>query len=172
MMHCKSKEETPINIQVIGTVYNSIPKNIPPPPKKLIDTSKINYKDLKPSINNYAINDVYLKNGLIKPYLKNNYLPYDEKLTNDTINKISLNKFLGENQLYLSKDFVSKEEKKELDIVGIVSFTNVFFNEEYNEAFLGAVIYSSSLDAAFIVYTLVNENNIWKIKKSRVISFS
>ena len=76
--------------------------------------------------------------------------------------------------LYLNQRFVSKEgkEKEKYSITGIISFSRVSFNKQYNKAAIGVGIHGGRLNSSFTIYILEKVENKWEVKYYLTIEVS
>ena len=158
---CSRNKEIDEEIIVIGHVYNTIPKVIPPIPIQSNEFDsigiKIDYSKRDSLYFNYAIYKQFNNNvsGLNKEVNKSFFKPNSKKLferedidsssmalirkigTIDSeyfINDELLNNYVGKNLFYINEKFLKKngKEKKEHNITGIINFSRVSFNTKKN----------------------------------------
>ncbi len=184
-------------VEVLSTIYNSIPKSIPTPPRPIegseIDSliiSNINYSKLKSIKFTYAINKNYISNNIEYNH-SGFHVPKSKKIfetiiindteyqlikniskEKDSINKNLFNNKIGSKLIFLDKRVISEKTKKQYRIDGIISFSKVSFNENHNKAAVEVIIYRSGLDSSLSIYILEKVNKKWKIKyyKTPIVS--
>lgn len=183
--------------QVMKMVYNTIPKEIPPIPLELLSDSiakEINVNNRKSLVHKYAINlnlqnfdlsKVNLRNvkrkdldtGLSKiEDLSNLELELFNKLKKETfkvqIDTLLIEKIFDEDLLFMHKKIISREEQRQYNITGIISFSDVVFNDEKNKAILAVGTNRGKLDSDLTVYFLDKLNNEWHVSCYSVIEKS
>jgi len=183
--------------QVMKVIYNNIPKNIPPTPLELLPDSiakKVNLSDRNGLVHIYAINlntqdyDLSKVNsrkvnkkdsitGLSKRVdLSDEELrlfnKFKKKAFEFQIDTLLLENVFDENLFFMSKRTISREEQKQYDLTGIISFSDVVFNNEKNKAVITVGTNRGRLDSDLIVYFLDKIENEWKITYYSVIEKS
>jgi hypothetical protein len=186
----KNKIETE-EIAVISSVYNNLPKIIPPPPAvdEGYDIQKSN--DSKPRFleHRYAINAQFqsqeLSSNNINLFFKHKSDKLFDKVSVDStlfsltkkikfikhdklLDKNLLDQYLGDNLLYLNQKVISREEKQKHNINAIISFSRVAFDMGYNYAAVCVDLYYDKLASSSTVYILQKINNKWVIKYTQV----
>lgn len=177
----KNSEET----AVLGTIYNAMPKVIPPPPLKKGDmNTKVSnhHKLLK---HRYAVYQEYIKmestSNVSNVFYKYKSEILFEKVQIDSvlirltrslgkqnrnkhINEKELDKYVNEGLTYLNNRFLSKDEQRKHGINVVISFSRVVFDSEYKKAAVCVGLYYDKLSASQTIYILEKVNNEWKIK--------
>lgn len=193
IISCKSIDYNEEEIKVIGTIYKAIPKVIPPPPpvkgdinseiRNPVDFLKHRYAIFQEFINIKPTNNVanvfyeYKSNELFKEIsidsVSIGLVRYLGKLdSNENFNKEELNKFVNKDLIYLNQRYVQREEKNNLNINGIISFSRVAFNKGYDKAAVCVGIHYDKLATSQVIYILEKVNGLWKIKFTEVVDVS
>ena len=186
---CEENKIENEEMSIISSIYNSLPKFIPPPPPingHEEDTLKksIKRKSIRYAINKNFRNDKFGKNvsnafykfsdkkrlsvdstywSLVKRLVK-------QKKITESVNEKKLNDYLNESSVFLNQKNITSEDKKKFNINIILSFSKVVFNSSINKAAISVSNYSDSLDASVIIYLLEKIDDIWIIKYHEVIS--
>lgn len=191
IVSCNKVDNINEEIAVVGYMYNSIPKKLPPPPptkNSELDSSifnRIDYSKLKPFRFSYAIYERFDNSGLNREIntsffkAKSNKLFERENIDSlETvlvknlgnvngdifIDKKHLNNYVNEDLLYLNKRFLNKEIKEKYSITGIMTFSRVSFNKEFNRAAIAVGIHGGRLNSSYTIYILEKIKNKWKTK--------
>lgn len=163
-------------IDIIATVYQSIPKSLPLLPRELMPDSiagKIDFSKREPIKHVYAINSRFEFKPLtinadgIKPISESK----KGKNTN-FINKELLVKNIGNKILFLNQQFITREEKKKHNVDGIISFSKASFNKALDRAAIKVGIYRAGLDSQLKIYILQKTEGKWTIKETRIVEYS
>lgn len=161
-------EKVKHDYQVLAAVYNSIPKEIPKIHENENSTAKTAVNKRSVINHNYAVNTDFMHVSKIK-----HYIPKSHKIVNDfSLDRNVLDTILNNRLQYLKGGNITKEEGKKLNIVGVISFTPIFFNDGLDEAYVGVLIYRGKLDSSFARYKLSKEKGVWKVMDISDISFS
>ncbi len=201
VISCSSNQTTSYEqLAVIAAVYERIPKVLPPPPpppsehkgKKAndIDSSK-----LKPLIFKYAINESFVDydfdyvNGISNRFqvykskelfeekvLDSSYMKLVAGLSefekNGKIDTSKLDTLIDEDLVFWDGQTITKNEQREDDITGIISFSNVSFNADFTEAAVVVGDYFEHIGNGISLYILEKINNRWVIKYTQALMMS
>ncbi|WAC03806.1 hypothetical protein N7U66_10525 [Lacinutrix neustonica] len=194
---CQNNNEE--EYKVIATIYNSIPKELLPPPKptgknEVLDSivNKIDYDNLNPLIFNYAINENFINFEIDN--ISKKFKSYNSKELFKTINinedefvlieslktqnyskkldKKKVTKLCEDDIVFSSKQFLKKNSKEKDSLDGIISFSRVSFNKGYEKAAVCVGVYRSGLDSNLKLYILEKNNGKWEIKSYKLLSIS
>jgi hypothetical protein len=198
---CSSKQSsTEDQLSVVAAVFVRIPKTLPPPPPPLINNEvkeedNIDYSQLKPLTFNYAINEnfVYYDFDYINE-ISNQFMAYKSKelfeekgldssymklvqglsglKKSDKIDKAKLSELINDDLIFWDKQKITIQEKKELNITGIISFSRVSFNDEFTKAAVAVGDYSEHIGGGVSLYILEKIDNNWVIKYTKVLMMS
>jgi len=184
-------EEIAVVGYMFNHIPKVLPPPPPPPKNSELDSSIINridYSKLKPFQFSYAIYEKFVNSGLNRKIpnsffkAKSNELFERENIDSlemvlvknlgdikeDSafIDKNLLNNYVNEDLLYLNQRFISKEGKEKLkySINGIISFSRVSFNQQFNRAAIGVGIHRGRLNSSYTIYILEMIKNKWEIK--------
>ncbi|MBO3096665.1 hypothetical protein [Gelidibacter pelagius] len=185
---CSSKQTSSYEqLVVIATVYESIPKVIPPPPNNEDEEENdIDYLNLEPLNFNFVINEnfvdfdfdyihdipnrfqVYKSKELFEEkVLDFSYMELVAGLSkfenNEKIDASELETLLGENLVFWDKQMITNEEKTEQDISGVISFSNVSFNENLTRAAVVVGDYFERIGNGISLYILEKIDEKWVI---------
>lgn len=198
---CSSKEALKDEqLAVIAAVYKGIPKVLPPPPPPLFDNeveqeNHIDYSQLKPIIFNYAINENFVYydfdyiNGISNRFqvykskelfeertLDSSYMKLVAglaKLKNiEKINQTRLDKLFNEDLVFWGKQSITKDEKDVNGISGVLSFSEVSFNDGFTRAAVVVGDYFERTGNGIGLYILVKIDNKWVIKYTKTLMMS
>lgn len=177
-------------IAVISSVYNNLPKIIPPPPSvEGYSIQKSN--DSKPRFleHRYAINAQFqsheLSSNNINLFFKHKSDKLFDKVSVDStlfsltkkikfikhdklLDKNLFNKSVNDDLVYLNQKVISREEEKKYNINAVISFSRVAFDMGYNYAAVCVDLYYDKLASSSTVYILQKINNKWVIKYTQV----
>ncbi|MCK0124945.1 hypothetical protein MWU76_11085 [Gelidibacter sp. F2691] len=197
-----SSEQTSSDQQlaVIAAVYKSIPKAVPPPPSlpsqhKGEEENAIDYSKLKPLIFKYAINesfvaydfdyindvsnrfDVYKSEKLFEEkILDTSYMKLVAGLSKfkkiEKIDKTKLKTSLDEHLTFLDKQTITKEDKIDNDISGVISFSRVSFNDDFTKAAVVVGDYFEPLGNGVGLYILEKIDRKWIITFTKTLMMS
>jgi hypothetical protein len=190
IISCQSIDKNKEEIAVLGVIYNTVPKVIPPPPplKNEMDTILVKQKKLKYAIYNKFIN---LES---KGHISNIFYKYDSgklfdevmvdsisiqlarslvKLDyNKNYDKKEFDKYANEELIYLNERFPNREEKRKHNIDRVISFSRVAFDITHSKAAVCVGIYYDKLSTSQTIYILEKEDDKWKIKFIEVVEVS
>ena len=189
IISCQTYNENSEEIEVLATIYNALPKEIPPPPlKNEIDSIYIKQKELRYAVYNRFINletRDYVSNVFYK--YKSEVL-FDEVLIdsvsiqlarslkgldhNKNFNKKEFNKYVSDNLIYINERFPNREDKRKHNIDEIISFSRVAFDITRSKAAVCVGIYYDKLTTSQTIYILEKEDDKWKIKFIEVVEIS
>ncbi|MBA6151849.1 nuclear transport factor 2 family protein [Gelidibacter maritimus] len=190
---CSSKQTSSYEqLDVIATVYESIPKAIPPPNSEDEEENDIDYLNLEPLNFNYVINENFVDFDFDYIYdIPNRFQVYkskdlfEEKVLdfsymkliaglsefekNEKINTSKLEALLGENLVFWDKEMITIEEKNEHDISGVISFSKVSFNEDLTRAAVVVGDYFERIGNGISLYILEKIDGKWVIKYTQAL---
>ncbi|GAA3570353.1 hypothetical protein [Snuella lapsa] len=187
-------------LNVIAVVYKRIPKMLmppppPPPDSEVKEENNINYAQLKPLKFTYAIYDhfVYFNFDYING-ISNRFHPtkskelFEEKALDSSymklvkglskykagqkIDKAKLIKSADEDLIFWNKQTISRQEKSDTDISGIISFSKVSFNDNLTRAAIVVGDYFGKISGSVNLYILEKTNNKWEVKFSKTLEIS
>lgn len=197
LISCSKKGDVDEETIVINKMYNSIliPKSVPSPPKPkkneedIESLKKINFnknKFIKYAINKKFVNfkiensskkfNVYNSKKLFEhtnisnedhALLQNLNVKVEKNIDSNVFKKIN-----KEEVVFLEKQFVNSEDKKEIGIDGIVSFSKVSFSKDKTKAAIAVGVHRGKLDSSLTIYILEKTDKDWKIKNFKVIEVS
>ncbi|MBJ6369100.1 hypothetical protein [Snuella sedimenti] len=187
-------------LNVIAVVYKRIPKMLMPPPPPLTNSevkeeNNINYAQLKPLKFTYAIHDhfVYFNfdyvSGIFNRFhpakskelfeekaLDSSYMELVKGLSRDKseqkIDKAKLIKSADEDLIFWNKQTISRQEKADTNISGIISFSKVSFNDNLTRAAIVVGDYFGKISGGVNLYILEKINNKWEVKFSKTLEIS
>ncbi len=187
---------------VIAAVYERIPKAIPPPPppppsSQYVgkEANDIDYSKLKPLIFKYAINESFVYydfdyvNGISNKFqvykskelfaekiLDVSYMQLVSRLSKfkkiEKIDTSKLDTLIDEDLVFWDRQTITKDEQRENDITGIISFSNVSFNAGFTKAAVVVGDYFERIGNGIRLYILEKINNRWVIKYTQTLMMS
>lgn len=159
------------------------------------EANDIDYSKLKPLIFKYAINQSFVDydfdyvNGISNRFqvYKSKEL-FEEKILDVSymqlvarlskfkkIEKINTTKFvmlIDEDLVFWEKQTITKDERSENDLSGIVSFSKVSFNADFTKAAVVVGDYFERIGNGIVLYILEKINNKWVIKYTQTLMMS
>jgi len=196
---CTGKSVVNEELQVISTIYKAIPKVISAPPRpsknseiedsivEQMDYNELNSKTLKYAINknyvNFELSDspAFFQVYNAKKLFDKVKLNEEELVLIDNLGRLNYTQRINESVflndrdesvLFIDKQIINKEDKKNYNIDGVISFSKVSFSKSENEAVVCAGVYHSGLDSSLIIYILEKVNQVWRIKSYKTMSVS
>jgi len=183
---CHDNKTPHDELEVISSIYNSIPRYLLPPPPpvnpneldsvtiKKIDFSKRDTLKFRHAIYHKFFNDSIIRivDQMILKEIDFNSITEFEELNKELINPKELNKTLLGDVILIDKRMISAQDKKKYGITNVLSFSKIYFNESKTQAIVGVQNFSEGLDSNYTIYYLIKIKNNWGILKKDVISFS
>ena len=186
-------------LAVIAAVYERIPKAIPPPPSSFEhvgeEANDIDYSKLKPLIFKYAINESFVDydfdyvNGMSNKFqvyrskelfeekvLEVSYMQLVAGLSKfkkiEKIDTSKLDMLIAEDLVFWDRQTITKDEQRENDITGVISFSKVSFNPDFTIAAVVVGDYFEHIGNGIALYILEKIDNRWVIKYTQTLMMS
>lgn len=161
---CEGKIKDNLEFDIYSVVYNDKTDHFPSNARNIDGEYKVDL--IKRS---YAVNSKPLEISLeskkkIKRFLESEY---------ETIvyNTDTFSTFF-ENEIIINQKKITLNQKKELNVVGVISFSKIYKSKDNTKAALIMNSYRSRLDASSVLYFLKLEKGSWSIIQKETINFS
>lgn len=187
-------------LAVIATVYERIPKTLPPPPiigneNEVEHQNNIGNIVLKHLNFNYGINENFVYydfdyiNGISDVFyiykskelfaedtIDSSYMTLVAELSKlkepDKIDKAQFAKLSYSDLAFWDRPTITNEEKKENNLSGIISFSRVSFNKDFSKAAVVVGDYFERIGSGASLYILVKTDDKWVIKYEKTLEKS
>lgn len=195
VVSCKSNNDKEV-VMVLKTIYERIPKVIPPPPMEIIPDSiksKIDLNNRKSLTHRYAVNEnfqnfnaldisftgfkersspgVFGEHITLTKEESDLVLELNKMKSNSKIDKVLFSQIIQEEVQFINNTHISMEEKKEYDVVGVISFSDVVFNKRGDKAAIIVGTYRGGMDSDLTIYILDRKDE-WEITAYNTIEKS